>query len=303
LGVEFRKNVLGLVCLSSAVGLLLYWGMFMSILPRTMRPGALSIMPLLSGTVGAIVIVLFYLAFTSLITFTRGRQRETLVLRRGEGGVATVGWAEIGHAVRAEVQREQSEPPKARSGRFWSIFHRFKERLKRAGAQAASHRKYTKAKFVGIGASVVLVLGILALSGIPTPFMVVSSGSMHPTLEYGDLVLIRGESAEGIQVGDIIAFDVPSPYKGTVQSPVIHRVTEKFVDGDGVYFETKGDANSGGDPWKVPAGNVLGEYAAKIPYLGLPILFAKSPFGLAFLLSLAILSFFLTKVGGGRNGA
>ena len=304
MGVEFRKNLLGMVCLSSAVGLLLYWVMFMSILPRVMRPGALSTMPFLSGTVGAVVIVLFYLAFSSLITFTRGKPRETLVLRRGEGGVASVGWAEIGRAVRTEVPGRQPEPPKARSSRFWSLFRSLRGRLKRPRAQETPHRrKYPKAKFVGIGASVALVLGILAWSGILTPFMVVSSQSMHPALNYGDLTIIRGESAEEIQVGDIIAFDVPSSYKASVQSPVIHRVTEKFVDGEGIYFETRGDANPNEDPWKVPAGNVLGEYAAKIPYLGFPILFAKSPFGLVFLLSLAILSFLLTKIGGRGNGA
>lgn len=302
--LKFQKSWLGMVCLSSAVGLLLYWIMFMNLLPRVMRPGVLSIMPLLSGTVGAAAVALLYLAFSSFITSAGGKPRETLVLRRGEGGVASVGWAEIGHAARTGAPGGQSEPQKARSSRSWSLLRLLRERRKHPLAQeAARRRKYSRAKFVGIGASIALVLGILAWSGIPTPFMVVSSQSMHPALNYGDLIIIRGESAEEIQVGDIIAFEVPNPYKAAVQSPVIHRVTEKFVDGEGIYFKTRGDANPKEDPWKVPAGNVLGECAAKIPYLGFPILFAKSPFGLAFLLSLAILSFLLTKVGGRGNGA
>jgi len=285
--LKFQKSWLGMVCLSSAVGLLLYWIMFMNLLPRVMRPEALSIMPLLSGTVGAAVVALLYLAFSSFITSAKGKPRETLVLRRGEGGVASVGWAEIGHAARTwSPEVKPRETPRARSN------------------QKTPHRgKYPKAKFLGIGASIALVLGILAWSGISTPFMVVSSQSMRPALNYGDLVVIRGGSAEEIQVGDVIAFEVPNPYKAAVQSPVIHRVTEKFVDGDGIYFKTRGDANPEEDPWEVPAGNVLGEYAAKVPYLGFPILFAKSPFGLAFLLSLAILSFLLSKMGGGKNGA
>ena len=284
MGVEFRKNLLGMVCLSSAVGLLLYWVMFMSILPRVMRPGALSTMPLLSGTVGAIVIVLFYLAFSSLITFTRGRLRETLVLRRGEGGVATVGWSEVGRAARTEVS--QSKP-------------KVQERPPKQGI--SNKRKYLK--FVWIAASFALILGIIAWSGMLTPLMAVSSGSMHPALSEGDLVLVRGVSAEQVRAGDIIAFDVPASYRGTVQSPVIHRVIEKIVDGGEVRFKTKGDANSSEDPWEVPAGNIRGEYLARVPLLGFLLVFLKSPFGMAFTSILVISSLVLTKTGGRKDGA
>jgi len=284
MGVEFRKNLLGMVCLSSAVGLLLYWVMFMSILPRVMRPGALSVMPLLSGTVGAVVIVLFYLAFSSLIMFTRGRPRETLVLRRGEGGVASVGWAEIGRAVRTEAPQSkpkaQQEPPKR---------------------GIPNKRKYLK--FVWIIGSFALILGIIAWGGILTPLMTVSSGSMYPTLTEGDLVLVRGVSAEEVRVGDIVAFDVPASYQGIVQSPVIHRVIEKVVDGGEICFETKGDANTSEDPWEVPAGNIRGVYLARIPLLGFPLMFLKSPFGIAFTSILVISSLVLTKTGGRKDGA
>jgi len=283
MGIEFRKNLLGMVCLSSAFGLLLYWVMFMSILPRTMRPGALNIMPLLSGTVGAIIIVLFYLAISSLITFTRGRSRETLVLRRGEGGAATVGWAEIG-------SEAKTEGPKSKP--------KVKGRLKLG---ILSKRKYLK--FAWIVASSALILGVIAWSGMLTPLMAVSSGSMRPSLSEGDLLLVGRVSAGEIQVGDIIAFNVPYPYQDTIQSPVIHRVIGKVSGGGEIKFKTKGDANTSEDPWEVPAENVIGKYLAKIPLLGFLLLALKSPFGIAFASILLASSLVLAKIGGEGNGA
>lgn len=280
MGVEFRKNLFGMVCLSSAVGLLLYWVMFMSILPRVMRPGALSTMPLLSGVVGAIVIVLFYLAFSSLITFTRGKPRETLVLKRGPRGVS-VGWSEVGSTAMPEARPKAKERPK-----------------KRASPRS---RKYSGAIPFGIAASVLLVLGIFATGWVPTPLAVVSSGSMAPAFNRGDLVILWGRDADGIDVGDVIAFRAPNPYEATVQSPVLHRVIGKFDRNGEIYFETRGDANPSPDPWEVPAPNLVGECAARIPYLGLPILFAKNIYGLASLLCLAIASFVLAEVGGRKD--
>lgn len=82
-------------------------------------------------------------------------------------------------------------------------------------------------------------------------------------------------------MGDVIAFNVPSPYDGVAQSPTVHRVVEKLTENGETYFKTRGDNNPDEDPWSVPAGNVIGKYAGKVPYIGLVVLFLKSPLGLA----------------------
>lgn len=111
-----------------------------------------------------------------------------------------------------------------------------------------------------------------------TPIMVVSSGSMDPTLRYGDIIIARGGDVEVVEVGDIIAFNVPSPYDRTSPSPVIHRVVRKWVDNGVTFFRTRGDANPVSDPYNVPANNIVGKYTGlRVPYLGLALLSLKSP--------------------------
>ena len=67
------------------------------------------------------------------------------------------------------------------------------------------------------------------------------SGSMLPILDKGaNGVRIVPESENDVEVGDIISFR-----RGGLL--IVHRVVEKGVDDDGVYFVMKGDANLVGD--------------------------------------------------------
>jgi signal peptidase len=113
---------------------------------------------------------------------------------------------------------------------------------------------------------------------------------MQPALNYGDLILMKGESVDSVDVGDVIAFNVPSPYDKVASSPTVHRVVEKWKENGEIYFGTKGDGNSDADAWSVPAENVIGVYAQfKLPYVGSLVIFLKSPLGLASLaLALAL---------------
>lgn len=67
------------------------------------------------------------------------------------------------------------------------------------------------------------------------------SGSMVPVLDKGaNGIRIVPDSADDIEVGDIVSFRM----NGLL---VVHRVVEKGVDEDGVWFSMKGDANMLGD--------------------------------------------------------
>jgi signal peptidase len=108
-----------------------------------------------------------------------------------------------------------------------------------------------------------------------SPLMVVSSGSMIPTLNVGDIIIVRGIDPSTITVGTIIIFHSPYDYS----TPIVHRVIAIDNEQGQEYFETKGDNNAVQDGWRVPASNLIGIYVAKIPYIGLLSLELRGPLG------------------------
>lgn len=73
------------------------------------------------------------------------------------------------------------------------------------------------------------------------------TNSMDPVLdEDSNGIEIIPESPDQIQVGDIVSYK--SKYSA---GTIIHRVIEKDVDEEGVYFIMKGDNNKDADPGKV----------------------------------------------------
>lgn len=96
------------------------------------------------------------------------------------------------------------------------------------------------------------------------------SGSMRPTLNIGDLLIIEGGlSAEDVHVGpedgDIIIFRDPKNPSGI---PIVHRAIDKFQEREMWYFRTKGDNNSNPDSWRVPEDYLIGRVIWHIPLLG-----------------------------------
>ena len=81
---------------------------------------------------------------------------------------------------------------------------------------------------------------ILRIKGV-TLSSYADSGSMVPVLDEGaNGIRVVPLSEDGIEVGDIVSFRM----LGVL---VVHRVVEKGVDEDGIYFIVKGDANLVGD--------------------------------------------------------
>ncbi len=94
--------------------------------------------------------------------------------------------------------------------------------------------------------------------------MVISSGSMEPSISVGDAVLIKpSPKIESIGIGDVITYN-PVGAKGTTT----HRVVAiKEIKGD-LYFQTKGDANATLDPNLVSAESVYGKLGLTLPKAG-----------------------------------
>lgn len=93
-------------------------------------------------------------------------------------------------------------------------------------------------------------------------FYTVLTGSMSPTIEPGDLVIVKETPANEIKEGDIITF-------ASSQSDNIttHRV-KQVIKEDEIKFVTKGDANNVEDPNPVSEQLLVGRVVKHIGGLG-----------------------------------
>jgi len=151
---------------------------------------------------------------------------------------------------------------------------------------------------IGLGVALSALAMVLPLvAGTATyPMAVVDGNSMYPSLHNGDLVFFTAPSGP-IQNGTIIVFvqqqsGVPA-LDSLLQPVVIHRVTDVGREPNGLAdYQTKGDNNEAPDPFVTDAPNVLGVPSVVIPFAGIPLIFAKSPYGMVTITAMVSLWFF-----------
>ncbi len=122
-----------------------------------------------------------------------------------------------------------------------------------------------------IGSIIIFIIfGIriaLGLDFTESPFYVVSSGSMIPTLNVNDVLIVQGVDFNDIKVKDIIVFHSPSNY----DKIIVHRVKDiKEVNGIRT-ITTKGDANPTvipGTDYPITKKEYIGKVIFVIPKLG-----------------------------------
>jgi signal peptidase I len=94
----------------------------------------------------------------------------------------------------------------------------------------------------------VVLLILIAIAGMiigAWRFTVIDTGSMRPTLNPGDVVVLGSEPIADLTPGQIVAFHPP----GEPRLTVMHRVFSIHRLRNGVIIQTKGDANNATDPW------------------------------------------------------
>ncbi|MCD6391225.1 MAG: signal peptidase I [Dehalococcoidia bacterium] len=101
-----------------------------------------------------------------------------------------------------------------------------------------------------------------AVGLFPMQPTIIISGSMRPTLEVGDVVIIAKVSPDVIKPGDIIQF------REAEGVTTVHRVVEIQEIEERRVFVTQGDANSGPDAEPVIPENVVGKATLSIPKVG-----------------------------------
>ena len=103
--------------------------------------------------------------------------------------------------------------------------------------------------------------------GTANPLYVVSSGSMRPVLEVGDLIVVKNGPTFGeVRAGDIIVFRSPT----SLDRIIVHRIL-RIVDSTGGerQFITKGDNNGSPDGWMVGVKEYVGKVVVAVPKIGL----------------------------------
>ena len=150
-----------------------------------------------------------------------------------------------------------------------------------------------------------VIVGFLSMRGA-MPFMAIFGTSMQPAYKPGDLILIEEVSPSEVKVGDVIVYTVPPMVREAYNYPVVvaHRVVRVDASDRGVTFRTQGDNAGGEDPFMVRAEDLKGQVSNRIPYLGFPLLFMQSDYGLIFVvigLSLLALYLYADELSRGRQ--
>lgn len=144
----------------------------------------------------------------------------------------------------------------------------------------------TRALATTLLCAVVLVLAATML--LPRAFgldpLVVTSGSMSPTVDPGAVVLV------GAPTGQLAEDDVVTFRDGT-GGLTTHRIASVLHDADGApVLVTRGDANDDADPSPLAAQDVVGVARFAVPHVGYLVQSASTPVGVLALLALVGLS-------------
>jgi signal peptidase len=127
-----------------------------------------------------------------------------------------------------------------------------------------------------------LVLAINLGSMLGHQFIVIRGGSMEPAIHLGSVTEVSQVRPADLRPGDVVML------KETNGALVSHRITRIVQQPDGVYVETKGDANASADPVATPVSSVVGRVDFAVPSLGYLVYLLTVPIGFLSMLGLAM---------------
>ena len=107
----------------------------------------------------------------------------------------------------------------------------------------------------------------------------VSSGSMEPTLNVGDVILVKSPPPSAIHENDIVTYNgLEGDFAGKV---ITHRVVEEPEEDGGIwYFQTQGDVEGSLPDPKITYDQIEGKFITKLTVLNHIYSFFLSPYGL-----------------------
>jgi signal peptidase len=123
--------------------------------------------------------------------------------------------------------------------------------------------------------AVVVIEGLtLVAPALGARTLVISGGSMEPTVPRGSYIVAVRQPAASYAVGDIVTVQQAG------RTPYTHRIVRLATLNGAPYLETKGDANATADPAIVPVASVVGRVALQLPLLGFLAALLATPLGL-----------------------
>jgi len=134
----------------------------------------------------------------------------------------------------------------------------------RSRRQPGQARREKEGSLAGWIVTTVVAVALIwfAVGLFPMQPTTIISGSMRPTLEVGDVVIVAKVSADTVKPGDIIQF------REAEGVTTVHRVVEiQEIEGKKVFI-TQGDANREPDATPVLPANVVGKAVFSIPKVG-----------------------------------
>lgn len=136
--------------------------------------------------------------------------------------------------------------------------------LRVSHSRSRKARRESEGSLAGWIVTTIVAVAIIwfAVGLFPLQPTTIISGSMRPTLDAGDLVIVAKGPTDAIRAGDIIQ------YREAEGTSTVHRVVEVRGTGADTVFITQGDANSKPDPNAVLAANVVGKVVLNIPKVG-----------------------------------
>ncbi len=133
---------------------------------------------------------------------------------------------------------------------------------------------------------VFIKVGLPLILGVESPLTVVTSSSMEPTYNKGDLLIVVKADPQKLKVGDVIVFNAPWSSK-----PVVHRIVRIENRGGVLRFYTKGDNNIVPDPGYRTPNDLYGVVIFHVPFVGQILDFTKTLVGRAIIISLIAFAF------------
>jgi signal peptidase len=122
---------------------------------------------------------------------------------------------------------------------------------------------------------------------------VISSSSMEPTIDYGDVIFIKPVNPADLQENDIMTFYVDVDLDGK-KEVVTHYLAAKRLDENGkLEFRTKRENTEVYDSWTVKEEDVVGQYNFQIKQIGKVILYIQSGFAILIFVVDIILLYFI----------
>jgi signal peptidase len=140
-------------------------------------------------------------------------------------------------------------------------------------------KKYSIIKDIAIIViGVVLIwFAVKVVFNVDNPFYVVSSGSMIPVLNVGDILIVKdGNTFNSLKVGDVIVFNRPQGGDRVI----VHRIIEISDRFGEKVIVTKGDANDGiipGTDFPIREKDYIGSVAYTVPKVGLVLKYLNPP--------------------------